>query len=444
MKRRFWIFFSLHLFFFLPLQCGGRVGVIGGGGAGLTTAWLIDEKYDVTLFEVRDRLGGHANTIDVQVEGETVPIEAGFEFISKKQFPHFFRLLNHLGVSLNAFPLISTFYHTNGWDTVILPPIHNGRIEWESFHPSDIFDMVQFKEVVEKGARLIDIGDVGITLGDFIENLDLCTDFKENFFYPFLAAGWGVKTEEIKRFAAYNALKYAVLGEREENFEWYEVVGGTQKYIQALAAQLKNTDVRLSSLIQRVTYDGEVYTVFEEDGSFHQFDHLVIATNAEEAAKLLEKIPEAMDIRTMLGKIRYFDTVIAIHGDERFMPPDRDDWRVVNIRFDGKQSANTIYKKWLSNSPVFKSWITYDVEIPGEKNPSPSHLYALAVYKHPIADLTYYHVQNALAMVQGNRNLWFAGNYTHDNDSHESAIVSAVKIGERLAPSSSRLKAILE
>jgi predicted NAD/FAD-binding protein len=72
----------------------------------------------------------------------------------------------------------------------------------------------------------------------------------------------------------------------------------------------------------------------------------------------------------------------------------------------------------------------------------PSPLYALAEYDHPIADLKYFETQKALSAVQGNHHLWFAGNYTHDNDSHESAIVSAIKIARQLAPLSQRLMQI--
>lgn len=124
------------------------------------------------------------------------------------------------------------------------------------------------------------------------------------------------------------------------------------------------------------------------------------------------------------------------------MPPDLDDWSVVNVRYDGTLSATTVHKEWLSpTAPLFKSWITYDVRAPSDKgNPMPSPLYALAHYDHAINDADYFDVQQKLARVQGHYNLWFVGNYTYDNDSHESAILSAVTVAKYLAPFSKRLK----
>jgi len=46
-----------------------RIGIIGGGAAGLAAAWLLEHDHDVTHFEKDDRLGGHAHTVDIEVDG---------------------------------------------------------------------------------------------------------------------------------------------------------------------------------------------------------------------------------------------------------------------------------------------------------------------------------------------------------------------------------------
>lgn len=441
----FILVFLTHSWAFAERQ---RAAVIGGGGSGLTTTWLLDQDFDVTLYETQNHLGGHANSIEVEIDGTLVPIEAGFEFISENQFPHFYNLLkNILKVSLNEYTLTTSFYQVDGSDAIILPPIHDGVIEWESFSLHDIFTMVDFNNLLENGKNLVKIQDVGITLEDYVDSLDFSTSFKEEFLYPFIASGWGVSKEDIKHFAAYNALKYIVEGKEAKNYKWVEIVNGTQKYIQALASQLMNAKINLSTDIIDIQYDSNknTFTIVEENGLASEYDHLIIATNAMQACKLLKNVPETLDIRTILGKIEYFKTTIAIHGDSRFMPQDHHDWAVVNVRYDGSLSASTVYKKWLSpKSPIFKTWITYDVRAPNDQgSPIPNPLYALAYYDHPIANLNYYHAQKAIAMVQGNHHLWFAGNYTHDNDSHESAIVSAINIAKHLAPDSQNLKNLM-
>ena len=59
-----------------------HVAIIGAGGAGLTSAWLLNGSHDVPLYEKEDRLSGHAHTLTIDVKGKPVAIDGGFEFMA--------------------------------------------------------------------------------------------------------------------------------------------------------------------------------------------------------------------------------------------------------------------------------------------------------------------------------------------------------------------------
>tara|TARA_A100001015_G_scaffold182089_1_gene202698 strand:- start:1050 stop:1196 length:147 start_codon:yes stop_codon:yes gene_type:complete len=40
-----------------------KIAIIGSGISGLSAAYILNQKYDVTVFESENRLGGHTNTI---------------------------------------------------------------------------------------------------------------------------------------------------------------------------------------------------------------------------------------------------------------------------------------------------------------------------------------------------------------------------------------------
>jgi predicted NAD/FAD-binding protein len=118
------------------------------------------------------------------------------------------------------------------------------------------------------------------------------------------------------------------------------------------------------------------------------------------------------------------------------MPPDEKHWSVFNIRWRQERSLSTVWRQQRESIPVFKSWVDRDA-------PLPEPLYHLTSYQHPLVTVDYFQAQQRLAELQGRRNLWFAGVYTHDIDSHESAIQSAIYVARRLAPSSRNLSRLL-
>src|SRR5262249_34120371 len=146
-----------------------RVGIIGAGASGLVSAWLLEHNYDVTLFEKEDRLGGHAYTIPVSINNQTIPIEAGAEFFSDSMFGQLNRLLHILNVPTRSYPLTYTFYNLKNDRSLLMPPIHDGAIWWRSFTPRDIFTLIQLHHFVHSGKKIVDMHDTTITMKDYAD-----------------------------------------------------------------------------------------------------------------------------------------------------------------------------------------------------------------------------------------------------------------------------------
>ena len=410
-----------------------RIAVIGGGAAGLTAAWLLDGCHAVTLFERGEQLGGHADTVHVQVDGEPMHVEAGFEFFSDVMFPSFNRLLRCLGVSVRKFPLSITVYRGDHSRLYRLPPVRDHHVLWSELLPGKLSHLLQFRHVLERSRPIVEERDTTHTVAEFIGGVRLSRSFTDGFLYPLLMGGWGIEREELERLAAYNVFKYFLL-QRPSGlapFFWNEVEGGTRTYVEAMIRELTQTTITLGADITRLARaDGE--WLVEDRGTVYQFDQVVVGTDARSAGQLLAGVDEVDALSRELRAIRYAETRIAVHGDRRLMPRNPRDWSVLNVRFDAPRSAATIWKAWTARH-VFRSWVTHAPDLP-------TPLYALRTYQHVLPDPSYFRAQRSLAALQGTSGLWLAGLYMHDVDNHESAISSAVAIARRLAPDSPNLR----
>ena len=76
-----------------------KIAVIGSGIAGLTCAYYLSREHEVSVFEKRDRIGGHTCTNDVKVNNTMYAVDTGFIVFNDKTYPRFKRLLRELKVA---------------------------------------------------------------------------------------------------------------------------------------------------------------------------------------------------------------------------------------------------------------------------------------------------------------------------------------------------------
>jgi len=411
-----------------------RIGIIGGGAAGLASAWLLERDHDVTLFEQDDRLGGHAHTVDIQVDGQALAVDVGFQFFAPSAaYATFNRLLDALEVTRKSYPATLTVAGANGTHPIAMPPFRRGRPLWSSLTPRALGHLVRFRSFLSDLPAFLAEHDTTVTIAEYVERRQLPRSFVDDFLFPMLLAFWCVELAGFRRFAAYNALYYlgVNLPEGLRPPEQSQIAGGLRVYVEALAASLERATLRTGAHVDSVTREADGGLSIEGGGMRHPFDHLVFACNARQAHALLAHRPELAELTEQLARFEYFPTTIAIHGDRRLMPRDQAAWSVVNIRADAAHSSLSIWDP-ARGLTVFKSWVTYDDVLP-------EPLYATATYEHGLIDTAYFDAQRRLRPLQGRHGISLAGLYTADADSHESAILSAVAVAERLAPDSPRL-----
>lgn len=75
-----------------------KIAIIGSGIAGLTSAYLLGRRHEITLFEAGNRIGGHTHTVNVTVDDKSYAIDTGFIVFNDWTYPNFIRLLGQIGV----------------------------------------------------------------------------------------------------------------------------------------------------------------------------------------------------------------------------------------------------------------------------------------------------------------------------------------------------------
>jgi len=79
-----------------------KIAIIGSGISGLASAHFLQRSHDVTLFESGNYLGGHTNTVEINLNGIIHPVDTGFLVLNERTYPNLLALFAELGVSTYA------------------------------------------------------------------------------------------------------------------------------------------------------------------------------------------------------------------------------------------------------------------------------------------------------------------------------------------------------
>jgi hypothetical protein len=407
-----------------------KIAIIGGGIAGLASAWLLQDEHEITLYERGPTLGGHARTLMVTAGGHEVPVDLGFRYLFTESCPHVLALLRLLEVPVGARRANLHFEGVESGLRVSLPPRTLAGAYRLLSSPRALRYLGHYLRFLIGRHALFAASDTSTSLDAYALARRFPEDFRREMLYPFLGASWGMADSVIPEVSAYSILKVM-----QPEGRFFLVEGGVGRYIARLTAALQGVELRPGTPITALRRQGALIEVVDGEGQARGFDRVVVATESPAAAALLRGLGGAEAMAAALGRFRACDDYIVVHSDRRWMPRDPGDWSVVNVRHEGHRSVLTEWCGMDLGAPVFRSFSAREPVVA-------DHVHRVEAYKHPIVTPEHYAVQRELAALQGRGGVWAAGLYTRDVDNHESALTSAMNVARALSPASRQLRAL--
>jgi predicted NAD/FAD-binding protein len=179
-----------------------QIAIVGSGIAGLSCAHVLRRRHEITLFEAADRLGGHTNTVRVDLADETHHVDTGFIVHNDRNYPGFTRLLAELGVATQPSEMSFSVSDGAGFEYNGASP--NGlfacraHLVRPSFHRM-LRDLVRFNR---EARGLIGLNGGGPSLGAFLEAGGYSRAFVERLIVPQASAVWSAEPAQMWDFPA--------------------------------------------------------------------------------------------------------------------------------------------------------------------------------------------------------------------------------------------------
>jgi predicted NAD/FAD-binding protein len=409
-----------------------KIAIVGGGVSGLVAAHLLHRRHEITVFEAGARPGGHANTVEVELDGERHGIDTGFIVYNERTYPLFTRLLAELGVA------------TQPSDMSFGVACERTGLEWASRGLGSIFaqrrnlvrpaflrmlrDVLRFQR---EAPSLLETGDEKVALGDYLCGAGYSREFVEHYAVPMGAAIWSADPASFLRFPAASFVRFFGnhgLLERSPSLRWRVISGGSRRYVEALVAGFRDR-VRVGCAVRRLRRAADAVELETRDGARHRFDRAVLAVHADQALRLLADASSAE--RQILGAISTQPNEAILHTDASVMPSRRRAWASWNYRIPAGARERVFVTYHMNRLQGLRARRDVFVTLNGGDAVDPERVRGRFAYRHPVFDADAVAAQRLHARIDGVNRTHFCGAWW-GYGFHEDGVRSAFRVAREL------------
>ena len=414
-----------------------KIAIIGSGISGLTSAYLLNRKHDVTIFEANDYIGGHTHTHNIDIDGSSYSVDTGFIVYNEKTYPNFIKLLDELNIerqlSTMGFSVKSATqdyeYAGESLNTLFAKRSNIFRISFWRM----LYEMYHFgKKADSHGCGL----DVSMTLGDYLIDKNYSSEFINYFIIPMGAAIWSTPANRVLNMPAYFFIKFFYnhgMLEIKNRPNWWVVKNGSSEYIKKIILGFEDK-IYLSTPVHKVSrVEDGVEIVLSKNENTLKFDCVVFATHSDQALDILDDPSDAE--QDILSSIPYQKNKILLHTDSSVLPRRKLAWASWNYQLDSDPNSPVILTYNMNILQTIEANKTFCVTLNDNDSVNKNRILKKITYHHPLFTVNAIEAQKRKSEISGVNNTYYCGAYWR-NGFHEDGVVSALDVcssfGEKL------------
>jgi uncharacterized protein len=412
-----------------------KLAIIGTGIAGMGAAHLLQKKYDLSIFEQNNYIGGHTNTITVQEGDLNVHMDTGFMVFNFETYPNLCKLFNEIKAPIKKTDMSFSVQHVPSGLEYCGSGLNGLFAQRKNIFNISYIKMLSEISRFNKTSQwlLKDDRHENYSLGQYIKEFGFSDEMLWKYLVPMSSAVWSTPMEKMLDFPAITLIRFfknhGFLGLNTQH-QWYTLENGSQSYRELLIKPFKD-NIQINNAVISVTKKETKVIIRLKDGSQKEFDKVIFACHGDQALKLLSE-PSADETR-LLSTFNYQKNTATVHSDETIMPKNARTWSSWNYRIEeknGKTEASTIY--WMNKLQGVSKRKNYFVSINApEGSIDTTKIHRQIEYEHPLFDLAAIKAQRELSVLNANGPLYFCGSY-FKYGFHEDAYASAVNLCEKL------------
>ncbi len=412
-----------------------KLAIIGSGISGLSAAYFLKDKYNITVYEKNAVFGGHSRTIPILDKKKLkVYVDTGFIVLNDRTYPLLNKLLKDLEVDIEDTEMSFAVSANDGqleWAGSSLDTLFAQRKNFFNIKMlRGILDIIKFntkaKDLIKESPNL--------SLGELIKTMNLGSWFRDYYILPMGGAIWSCPSSTMLSFPATTFVSFFDnhgLLSLKNRPQWHTIKNKSKEYVKALVISIsKNNTLKKNCNIEYVDCLDSKIQIKEYEEDPVVYDEVLFACHPVEILSVLKSTNPAM--QNALKKFSREKNIAYTHFDSEQMPKEKKCWSSWNYLYrKGEESSRVAVTYWMNKlqhislkTPLF---VTLNPVSPVAKE----KIYDTHEFYHPVFNQDAMDGQLALQEIQGDGHVWFCGAYLRYGF-HEDGVWSAVDVSRRI------------
>jgi len=401
-----------------------RLAIVGTGISGIACAYYLKERFDITVFDKNNYLGGHTHTHDMG--GFT--LDTGFIVFNMETYPNLMKLFAELNIEKQKSEMTFSVYNKKtglqfsgtSYSHLFAQKRNIFNIKYLKF----LLDINKFFKHAHQDYKEMEGSNE--TIRSYCKRKGLSKYFIDNYLAPMSAAVWSTSQNDIYDFPIGLLIPFfrnhGLLG-MDGQFQWYTVKGGSNSYTKKIIEN-SNFDIHINEEVLEVEESANSVSIKTAKQTY-SFDAVILASHADESLKIAKINNEK---KKLLEQFTYTKNRAVLHTDSSLMPSVKKVWSAWNQLYD-KDKTSTTY--WLNILQKPKTDVDYFLSINSFQKIDPSKIVKELEYMHPLYTVENFTVQKELQKINRGGKIYFAGSY-FGFGFHEDGLKSALEIVKQL------------
>ena len=403
-----------------------KIAIIGSGISGLTSAYILNKKHDITIYEKNDYIGGHTHTHKIPENNTTFNVDSGFIVYNENTYPNFIRLLDLLNVERQHSNMgfsVKTSYKDFEYSGNSIGSIFAKKSNmFNPYFLNMLKSILRFNKVSIKDLDKI---DASTSLIEYLKSKRFSSYFIKYYIVPMAAAIWSTSPKMILKMPALFFIKFFNnhgLLQVKNRPQWWVIKNGSKQYVKKIINQFNGT-INLNTPVIKVSRN-ENQVIIKTKTNSDVFDAVIFATHSDQSLRLLQDYSD--DEKNILSKIKYQKNTALIHTDTSILPKRKNAWSSWNYLLNKDDDTVTLtYNMNILQS--LNASKTYCVTINDCDLIDKDKIIKKINYEHPLFTKDTIESQNNKNLINGVNNTYFCGAYW-GSGFHEDGVNSALDV----------------